>query len=101
MKKENNIEVARTVRFKLIGTYDIGDGFYVDIVLDRETQMYDYWLYNKDYDIKIVCIKLPKYPDYKGFKAEMIKNCRDAERYLDYILSENYKTYYRDKYMQD
>lgn len=54
MKKENNIEVTRTVRFKLIGTYDIGDGFYVDIVLDRETQMYDYWLYNKDYDIKIV-----------------------------------------------
>lgn len=37
MKKENNIEVTRTVRFKLIGTYDIGDGFYVDIVLDRET----------------------------------------------------------------
>ena len=44
MQKENNIEVTKTVRFKLIGTYDIGDAFYVDIVYDCETQMYDYWL---------------------------------------------------------
>ena len=66
-----------------------------------QCEMYDYWLSNKDYDIKIVCIKLPKYRDYKGFKVEMIKNRRDAERHLDYILSENYKAYYRDKYMQD
>lgn len=101
MKKENNIEVTRAVKFKMIGTFDIGDSFYVDIVYNHETQLYDYWLYNKNYDIKIVCIKLPKYRDYKGFKIEMIKNCRDAERHLDYILSENYKTYYRDKYMQD
>lgn len=101
MQKENNIEVTKTVRFKLIGTYDIADAFYVDIVYDCETQMYDYWLSNKDYDIKIVCIKLPKYRDYKEFKVEMIKNRRDAERHLDYILYENYKAYYRDKYMQD
>lgn len=53
MKKENNIEVTRTVRFKLIGTYDIGDGFCVDIVFDRETQMYDYWLYSGDGGAKV------------------------------------------------
>lgn len=60
MKKENNIEVTRTVRFKLIGTYDIGDAFCVDIVYDRETQMYDYWLYHKDCDgIKVRYVKVP------------------------------------------
>ena len=60
MKKENNIEVTRTVRFKLIGTYDIGDGFCVDIVFDRETQMYDYWLYSGDGGAKVKYLQVPK-----------------------------------------
>lgn len=41
-------EVVRCVRQQTIATYDINDGFLVDVVLDVKKQVYAYWLYHKD-----------------------------------------------------
>lgn len=33
-------------------TFDVGDGFFVDIVTDNPHKEYDAWLYHKDYGVK-------------------------------------------------
>ena len=48
-----NKEVVRSVRQQTIATYDVNDGFLVDVVLDVKELMYSYWLYHKEYGVKV------------------------------------------------
>lgn len=87
MAKKN--EVVRCVRQQTIATYDVNDGFLVDVVLDG--QMYDYWLYRKDCGIKVSYLQVPK---SNIAKPEDVGNYFNNMEFWD-----EDKQHYKDNYM--
>ena len=83
MAKKN--EVVRCVRQQTIATYEVGDDFLVDVVL--EGQMYDYWLYHKKCGIKVSYVKVP------------ITNIINPEDVVNNCSWEEEKQHYTDNYM--
>lgn len=83
MAKKN--EVVRCVRQQTIATYEVGDGFLVDVVLDG--QMYDYWLYRTDCGIKVSYVEVP------------ITHISNPEDVLNNYSWEKKKQHYTDNYM--
>lgn len=87
MAKKN--EVVRCVKQQTIATYEVGDDFLVDVVLDG--QMYDYWLYRKDCGIKVGYLQVPK---ANIAKPEDVGNCFNNMEFWD-----EDKHHYTDNYM--
>lgn len=52
----------RIAHYRDLMTYDVGNGFYVDIVLDRESKYHTYeaWLFNHDYGQKMLMFGMPE-----------------------------------------
>ena len=67
-----NKEVVRCVRQQTIATYDVNDGFLVDVVCDVKELMYSYWLYHKDCGVKVLYVQVPKI--YKNDDGYTITN---------------------------
>lgn len=85
------------VRQQTIATYDVNDGFMVDVALfDAEKQVYDYWLYHKDCGTKVRYLSVPK--SYNGYtniaKPEDVVNCLNNSAFWD----EN-KQHYTNNYL--
>ena len=77
MKYTNNIHTI---------TYDVGDGFYVDIV--KTPKIWESWIYHKEYGSKSLMFGIePDEMKYKHFK-----DC------VEFELSES-KKWYRDEVM--
>lgn len=74
--------------YQTLATYDVGDGFYVDMVLDRESKYHSYeaWMFHKDYGVKQLMYGIPI--DEMSFERfETSIKCSVAE----------HKRFYRDE----
>lgn len=96
MAKKN--EVVRCVRQQTIATYEVGDDFLVDVVLDG--QMYDYWLYHKNCGVKVLYVQVPKiYMNDDGDTIINIAKPEDVENYFNPEAWKENKKHYTDNYM--
>ncbi len=75
-------------------TYDVDEGFMVDIVYDPNKARYEAWLYNKEYGVKMHMFGLPKLQesdnkllDHRDF-LEIVKNNLESEGYIQLYMKE-------------
>lgn len=99
MAKKN--EVVRCVRQQTIATYDVNDGFLVDVVLDVKKQVYAYWLYHKDCGVKVRYVQVPKiYKNDDGYTITNIAKPEDVGNYFNNMeFWDEDKQHYTDNYM--
>ena len=98
MAKKN--EVVRCVRQQAIATYDVNDGFLVDVVLDVKELMYSYWLYHKEYGVKVRYVQVPKiYKNDDGYTITNIAKPEDVENYFNPEAWKENKKHYTDNYI--
>lgn len=98
MAKKN--EVVRCVRQQTIATYDVNDGFLVDVVLDVKKQVYAYWLYHKNCGVKVRYVQVPKiYKNDDGYTITNIAKPEDVENYFNPEAWKENKKHYTDNYI--
>lgn len=95
-----NEEVVRSVRQQTIATCDVNDGFLVDVVLDVKELMYSYWLYHKEYGVKVLYVQVPKiYKNDDGYTITNIAKPEDVENYFNPEVWKENKKHYTDNYI--
>lgn len=76
-------------------TYDVDEGFMIDAVYDPDREMYEAWLYHKDYGVKMSMFGLPK-------KQKNMNKVLDHKEFMDIIRNnlehEGYIPLYVEKY---
>lgn len=93
-------EVVRCVRQQTIATYEVGDDFLVDVVLDVKELMYSYWLYHKEYGVKVRYVQVPKiYMNDDGDTIINIAKPEDVENYFNPEAWKENKKHYTDNYI--
>lgn len=83
-------EVVRCVRQQTIATYDVNDGFLVDVVCGVKEQVYAYWLYHKDCGVKVLYVQVP---------ITNISNPKDVVNNIDPKFWDEDKQHYSDNYI--
>ena len=73
-------------------TYDIGDGFLVDVVVNNNEGVYEAWLYHKDKDIKALMFSCLR-------KQDVMTSDIFSELVRDNFETQDFITNYKVRYM--